>query len=139
MPHLLNSDVYYPMDCEKIYDVTYIAHLKTSPGCLAGCSDVASIRLSNDEKAHRILIHYLESLSMEELASYYSGPDELRLTLIEEFYSTSGVRLPADCLVYLRDIVVLFVMRTRLLKYLLDNGIELKIWGQGWDQHPYSN
>ncbi len=139
LTHLLNQRIYYPIDCIKKYDVTYVAHLNMPQLYWAAYIDTPDSSLSEEEFIHRKLIRYLESKPLKSLTIYYSGNDDIRLELWKDFFCFIGKMAPnldKNLHKFIQNIVIV-VARIKPLKHLIDHGINLRVFGNGWDKHPW--
>ncbi|MBF0117978.1 MAG: glycosyltransferase family 1 protein [Desulfobacterales bacterium] len=139
LPHLLNQRIYYPIDCVKKYDVTYVAHLNIPQLCWAAYTDSPDSSLSEEELIYRKLIRYLELKPLKSLTRYYSGNDDVRIELWKEFFSFINKISPdldKNLHIMIQNIVIA-VARIKPLKSLLDNKINLRVFGNEWNRHPW--
>lgn len=137
----VNPRLYHPIDCNKRFDVTYIAHQEFPDAVIAAFSDRPDSALTAEELRHRAFLRFVDSLSMNEATHYFVKMNvdllEYGREFIENFYRDASIFEPFGARA-IRYYYKLYdtVLRCRLLAPLVKSGIDLKLFGKGWDRHP---
>jgi tetratricopeptide (TPR) repeat protein len=139
LPFLLNPELYYPVECVKKYDVSYVGNLYIPQNCEAAFTDTPDSDLSEIEYMLRRLISHLHGKSMRRLNHFYVNPDSLVVEL-KDFFQNNGLGFDENdktLFSLIRDEVLIMVLRIRPVKVLKDAGIVVHLFGVGWQEHPW--
>jgi len=141
----VDPDLYHPVDVEKIYDVCYVAHLNVDESFMQAYSAAPDVDLSEQARLTRRFVMFLDTLSLDELTYYlnhfyFYGAERYGAELLDIFFAYAGSRLfepDKKAIEYWVGEVLYGAMRCRMLKPLVDAGVSLTLFGNGWERHPW--
>jgi len=150
LPIPVNPEIYYPLpDCKKRYDITYVSHLYDPEETLQPFREGRRPPEVTDEKEARFLAGLAEELAslplsrLTWIARSWKGRQELMericrqysLEFTEEMLSYGAPK--GDQTIetrFTKDFALL--MKTKPILYLLENGLEVRVFGRNWDKIP---
>ncbi len=141
LPYLLEPSIYRPLELPLRYDVSYVAHQDFPAAYLEACGPLADHQLTNDGLLHRRIMRYTDRMSLEDLSALYADDGWQSLTrflrgFCQEFSLPLSL-INEDMLRYMRDVLLFVLLRVRPLKALLDAGVDVHVFGRGWEEHPW--
>jgi len=138
LPMLANTELYHPLPILKKYDVSYVNHLNITEPFIEAYSATPDNDLSEEGLFHRKFLQFTDTLSVDSLSHYTANFFTLSREFWEGFLKFSELKIdgmaltPYDLLPKLT-----LVMRVRILTPLLKSDIQIALFGNGWDKHPW--
>lgn len=143
LPIAFNSKLYYRLDTDYKYDVSHVSHLKMPEEYYIVYSNLPDSKLSDNQLMFRHFIHYTDGFSIQELSNMWNSFYKDK-TFWEQFkkdffmiHNNAEPKIDEETPIVFVEDLLLKIMKSRILKILLDNNINLHLFGNGWEMHPW--
>ncbi len=143
LPLMLNPSVYCPLGCAKKYDVTYVSHLYMPEDLSTAYGNLPDSELTEMQYVHRCFLKFSYTFSLNELTGFLLSEEGHNLFWNEFLHcSEMSGRSPAWLIdgrlvqTFMLSVLVA-IIKCRLIKALVENDINVKVFGNGWADHPW--
>ncbi len=150
LPIPANPNIYFPLKIKKKYDVTYISHIHHPDTTLIGIEDCKNgLPEWTDKNSHIFLqkvVKAIEGMPMDALSDMYSSHKN-HLSFAKKICDDVDIPFNDNLFKLIKSIDdegnpsrfhrhFLFSMKAKPIIALLQNGIDLKLFGMNWDKYP---
>ncbi|MBA3010387.1 MAG: hypothetical protein FP812_09115 [Desulfobacula sp.] len=143
LPIMFNQKIYNPLDIKPKYDVSYVSHFNMPKEYYAVYSDLPDSKLSCNQLIFRHFIHYTSFFSIYELSrvlnNFYKDKTFWEGFIKDLFivYPTAKLKITSETPVFFIQNLLHKIIKSRVLKKVIDMGFDLHLFGNGWELHPW--
>ncbi len=137
LPFLVNHEIYRPVESDYLYDVSYVGHC-CLPKEFFFIFSGEKLRIDNERQLlFSLFLEYTRQYSVPELVRAITIQDA-DSSFWDNFVSSVGYsKLFCECHSQFMVDCLTVILRSRLLQALVDSGIDVALFGRGWEQHPW--
>jgi len=140
---VLNPDIYFKFDTTYKYDVSHVSHCNMPLEYYDVYSDIPNSKLSDKQLMFRHFINYTDKFSIPDLSEVWNNL--YKNNKFRKEFSKNFLKIHNSCKLRIDDQTSSFfvmdlmvkVIKSRILKIIIENNFDIHLFGNGWDLHPW--